>query len=78
MGLAFVLGPYKRLGPLAAGVSIGFGTALLYGAAAGTVDVWFLGLGLDKLWLGVNGTICILAAMSVVGLQKLNHDGAMA
>ena len=78
VGLAFIFGPHRHLGPLAAGVAVGFGTALLYGAAAGTVDVWFLGLGLDKLWLGVNGTLCILAAMSVVGLQKLNHDGAMA
>jgi serine protease len=78
VAVAFVFGPSKRLGPLAAGVAVGFGTALLYGAAAGTVDVWFLGLGLDKLWLGVNGTICILAAMSVVGLQKLDHDGATA
>lgn len=77
-GLAFLFGPSKRLGPLIAGVSVGFGTALLYGAAAGTVDVWFLGLGLDKLWLSLNGTVAILAAMAVVGLQKLNHDGEAA
>jgi len=71
--LAFLLGPNKRLGPIVAGVCVGFGASLLYGAAAGTLDVWWLGLGLDKAWLSINGTICLLAAMAVVGLHKLDH-----
>ena len=74
--LAFVLGPSRALGPWVAGLCIGFGTSLLYGAASGSIDPWALSLGLDKLWLSANGTACILAAMAVVGLQKLNEEPA--
>ena len=71
--LAFLLGPNKRLGPIVAGVCVGFGASLLYGAASGTLDVWWLGMGLDKAWLSLNGTVCLLAAMAVVGLHKLDR-----
>ncbi len=71
--LAFLLGPSKRFGPIVAGICVGFGTSLLYGAASGTLDVWWLGMGLDKVWLSLNGTACLLAAMAVVGLHKLER-----
>ena len=69
---AFLLGPSKTLGPWVAGLCVGFGAALLYGAASGSIDPWGMGMGLDKLWLSANGTACLLAAMAVVGVQKLN------
>jgi len=74
--LAFLAGPSRTLGPWVAGLSVGFGTALLYGAATGAIDPWGMGMGLDKLWLSANGTACLLAAMAVVGLQKLNDTAA--
>jgi serine protease len=75
-GLAFLLGPSKTLGPWVAGICVGFGSALLYGAASGSIDPWGMGLGMDKLWLSGNGTACLLAAMAVVGLQKLNAEAS--
>ncbi|MCP4803965.1 MAG: S8 family serine peptidase [Proteobacteria bacterium] len=72
--LAFMFGPSKHLGPLVAGLCVGFGASLLYGAAAGTIDVWWMGMGLDKAWLSLNGTVCLLAGMAVVGILKLEHQ----
>jgi serine protease len=74
--LAFLLGPSRTLGGITAGICLGFGSALLYGAAAGTVDVWLLGMGLDRVWLSLNGVGCVLAAMAVVGMQKLRAQEA--
>ena len=74
-GAAFLVGPARSLGPWVAGLRVGFGASLLYGAASGSIDPWGMGMGLDTLWLSANGTACLLAAMAVVGLQKLN-DGA--
>lgn len=74
--LAFLFGPSRYLGPIIAGVCVGFGASLLYGAAAGTIDVWWLGMGLDKAWLSLNGTVCLLSGMAVVGILKLEHQAA--
>ncbi len=72
-GVAFVFGLSRRLGPWVAGGAAGFGTALIHGAAAGHIDPWWLGLGLDRMWLSLNGTLCLLTSMAVMGFYKLNH-----
>ena len=72
--LAFVFGLSRSLGPWIAGVCAGLGTALLYGAASGAIDPWWLGLGLDRLWLSLNGTACIVTALAVLGFHNL-QDG---
>ncbi len=72
--LAFVLGLSRSLGPYVAGICAGFGTALIHGASSGAIDPWWLGLGLDRMWLSMNGTVCLLAALAVLGFHKLNHS----
>ncbi len=73
MILAFFLGISRHLGPWIAGICAGFGTALIHGAAAGAIDPWWLGLGLDRMWLSLNGTLCLLCSLAVLGFYKLNH-----
>jgi hypothetical protein len=76
LALVFVLGLSRRLGPWVAGICAGFGTTLIYGAAAGAIDPWWLGLGLDRLWLSINGTLCLVSSLAALGFYKLNYARA--
>jgi hypothetical protein len=33
-------------------------------------------LGLDRTWLTVNGSVCLLAGMAVAGMQKMRRRAA--
>jgi serine protease len=73
LGLAFVLGPSRLLGPIALGMCGGVGAWLLYGAATRGTDLWWMPLGLDVTWLAINGTVTLLAGMAVAGMQKMRR-----
>ncbi len=73
VGLAVLLGPSKAIGPLALGLCGGVGGYLLYGAATGGTDLWWMPLGFDRTWLTLNGTLCLLAGMAVAGMQKMRR-----
>ena len=73
LGFAVLLGPSKALGPLALGLCGGVGAYLFYGAATGGTDLWWMPLGLDRTWLTVNGSVCLLAGMAVAGMQKMRR-----
>ena len=74
LGVGFVLGPSRFLGPLALGLCGGVGAHLLYGAATGGTDLWWMPGGLDRAWLTVNGTLCLLGGMAVAGMQKMRRS----
>lgn len=73
LGLSVLLGPSRFLGPLALGLCGGIGGYLLFGAATGSTDLWWMPLGLDRTWLTINGTLCLLAGMAVAGMQKMRR-----
>ncbi len=73
--LVFVLGPTKGWW-LAASVSIAWGVSLVWGAGTGGLDPWwFRGAG-DTAWLLLNGLLCILGAMAVVGMHGMMNRKA--
>jgi serine protease len=74
-GLALLLGPSKSVGPLALGFCAGLGGYMLYGAATGSTDLWWMPLGFDRTWLTINGSLCLLAGMAVAGMQKMRRKG---
>ena len=66
----FLLGPTKGWW-IAASLSIAWGVSLIWGAGTGGLDpTWFSGAA-DTGWLVINGLLCILAAMAVVGLHGM-------
>ncbi len=67
------LGPSRTLGPVALGLMAGVASHLLYGAASGSTDLWWMPFGFDRTWLTVNGTLLLLAGMAVAGMQKLRR-----
>lgn len=71
--LAFVFGPTRTFGPLVGGICAGFSASLLFGAASGTLDPWWLGWGFDALWLSLNGTASLVAGMAVAGMYNLRR-----
>ena len=70
-GLAFLLGPSRWLSPVALALCGGTGAYLLYGAATGDGDLWWMPFALDRAWLAVNGTLALVAGMGVAGMQKM-------
>ena len=68
--LVFVLGPTKGWW-IAASMAIAWGASLIWGAGTSGLDpTWFSGGG-DTAWLVINGLLCILGAMAVVGLHGM-------
>ncbi|MFZ5480554.1 MAG: S8 family serine peptidase [Myxococcota bacterium] len=72
---SLVLGPSLLVGPVAMGLCAGIGGYLLYGAATGGTDLWWMPFGFDRTWLALNGTVCLLAGMAVAGMQKMRRRG---
>jgi len=72
-GLAFFFGPTRTFGPLVGGICAGFAGSLLYGAASGTLNPWWLSWGFDALWLSLNGTFSLLAGMAVAGMYNMRR-----
>ena len=70
---SFVLGPSRFLGPIAIGLCAGVGGYLLYGAATGGTDLWWMPFGFDRTWLTVNGSLALLGGMAVAGMQKMRR-----
>jgi len=70
MVLTFVLGPTRTLGPVVAGLSLGVGTHLAWGAVTGGLQPWLMPGGMGTAWLGANALVCLLCAMAIFGLQK--------
>jgi serine protease len=66
--LVFVLGPGKGWW-VAASVSIAWGVSLVWGAGTGGLDPWWFSGAADTGWLLINGLLCILGAMAVVGMH---------
>lgn len=75
VAIALLLGPSQRIGPLAMALCAGTGSWLLYGAAAGDTGLWWLPWDYDRIWLSGNGTLALLGALGVAGLQKLMRRG---
>lgn len=68
--LVFVLGPTKGWW-IAASVAIAWGVSLVWGAGSGGLDPWWFSGAADPGWLLINGLLCILAAMAVVGMHGM-------
>jgi hypothetical protein len=68
-----LLGPSRTLGPLVLGLVAGVSGYLLYGAASGSTDLWWMPLGFDRTWLTLNGSAALLVGMAVAGMQKLRR-----
>ncbi|MCB9759006.1 MAG: S8 family serine peptidase [Alphaproteobacteria bacterium] len=75
--LAFLLGPSRLLGGVAAGVCVGMAAGLCFGAAAGTLEPWWFGDLMGRAWLAVNGVGALMSALGVVGMQKMRQDGML-
>ena len=71
-----LLAPSRFLGPVALGFVAGVSGYLLYGAATGTTDLWWMPLGFDRTWLATNGTLSLLVGMAVAGMVKLRRREA--
>jgi len=67
----FLLGPTRTLGPVVAGIAAGAAAHLLYGAAMGGLQPWLLPGALGTGWLSVNGLVCVVCAMAVIGIRKM-------
>ncbi len=77
VGVAFVFGLMKPTAGLSAGVCIGIGTALLFGAFGGTIDPWRSGPAwLDTAWLLGNGLVSVGAGLAVLGALKMGYSAA--
>ena len=76
LGAAFFLGALKPTRPLALGFAAGIAAHLFYGAATSTLAPWLLTGSLGTIWLVVNGTICVVAAMGLAGTEKLDRENA--
>ena len=63
--------PFRTLAPIGIALTGGVGAALLYGAATGSSDLWWMPLGLDRTWLGANGALVLLIGLAVAGTQRL-------
>ncbi len=72
--LAFSVGLVQRMAPWVAGICVGFGVCLLHAAPARTLDPWWFSGWLDAAWLGVNGALCLGAALAVAGAMKMTAE----
>ncbi len=74
--IGFVVGPSLRLGFLGLACAGGVATSLLFGAATGAVDVWWVSGGFEQAWLSLNGTLALLIGMAVAGFQSMGRKTA--
>ncbi len=70
VGLTFVFGPTRTLGPVVAGICIGLATHMGWASATGTLSPWFMPGALGSGWLAVNALLSVLCAMAIIGVQK--------
>ena len=66
--VGFILGPSRLLGRVAFGIAAGFGLSLLDGAWTRSLDPWWMGEELGRVWLYVNGGACIVLSTLVGGM----------
>jgi len=69
--VCFVGGPIRLLRPLALGFSAGVGAHLFWGAATLTLSPWLMSPITGTLWLCANGTLCLVLALALAGIEKL-------
>ena len=74
VGLTFVLGPTRTLGPWVAGLSSGIGTHLLVGGLTGCLSVAALPGPLSAGWLILNGMGALVCAVATLGVQRLSEQ----
>lgn len=74
--VAFLAGAFRPTRAVAMGFAAGFAGFLFHAAATGDVSVWLFGDSLGTVWLVVNATSCVLAAMALAGAQKLDKENA--
>lgn len=74
VGVVVVLVPVRPLRPLALGLSAGIGAHLLHGVVCGTLAPWWIPGSFATLWLGGNALACLLAAMAVAGVERMDRD----
>jgi serine protease len=72
--IAFSLGAFRGARPYAMGLAAGIGAHLFHGAATGTLNPWWMPLGLDVVWLVANASVCVLLAMALAGTEKLESE----
>ena len=70
VGLTFVFGPTRTLGPVVCGVCLGIATHLGWGAATGSLSPWLMPGALGSGWLAANALLSLVCAMAIVGVQK--------
>ena len=73
VGLTFVFGPTRTLGPWVAGLSAGIGTHLLVGGITGCLSVAALPGPLSAGWLILNGMAAMVCAVATLGVQRLSE-----
>jgi serine protease len=69
--LAGLLGLSKRLWTLPAAVAVAWAVGLTWGAGSGWIDLPWLGIASERLWLGLNGLLALAVAMGVVGARAV-------
>ena len=67
----FIFGPSRLFRPLALGFSAGVGAHLFWGAATMTLSPWLMTPVTGAMWLCANGTVCLLVALALAGIEKL-------
>jgi serine protease len=70
---AITFGAFRPTRPIAAGLAAGIGAHLLFGAAHGLFQPWWLGSTLGPAWLGLNGAIALGLALALAGAQNLEE-----
>ena len=69
--LTFVFGVQRWSRPAVVGIVTGMASHLLYGAAVGDLHPSFFPQSLGNIWLGTNAAICVLFALAMIGIEKL-------
>ncbi len=71
VAVAFVPGAFRGARALSLGFVSGIAAHLLFGAIAGTLNPWWMGSGVDAVWLAANAAACVVLALALAGTEKL-------
>jgi serine protease len=71
---AYTLGLHHRVRALSAGLAVGIGISLLWGAFTSTIAPWYMPVWVAFPWLVTNAAACGFIAMSLTGVQHLEEE----